>query len=369
MQAISGTVKHNGMIKKVFVLLLSSVAFFSTYAQPKKKVKAYRIQATLSDWDSSFVSIVSNGRTLYSTPVQKGGFQFTGQTGEPVEAYFVLQTKNVTCTVPFFIEPGTIHIQDSCIKENNSITIRFDIKGTAYNDLRFNLYKRLDSLFSHRSFDEEIYQANRQYVKDYIRTNSSSLLTLGLFRIFILQSAISEQEKLSIFNSIANKVRNTYGGEEISREINQLINTTIGKTAPLFSLPDTSNKNVTLKQFQGQYVLLDFWASWCGPCREENPAIKKVYEEFKDSLVILSVSLDDDKEKWLKAIKQDGLTWVHISDLKGWNNAVAKQYYIESIPANFLLDPAGIIIGKNLRGQALSDKLSAILKNKTNKTN
>lgn len=111
---------------------------------------------------------------------------------------------------------------------------------------------------------------------------------------------------------------------------------------------------------RGKYVLLDFWASWCAPCREENPNIVKQFNAFKDKgFTVLSVSLDDNKSDWLKAIKDDNLNWTHVSELKRWDGKVAMQYKIEGIPASFMLDPAGKIIAKNLRGDELSTFLKA----------
>ena len=137
----------------------------------------------------------------------------------------------------------------------------------------------------------------------------------------------------------------------------------IGSTLPDFTQNDVNGKAFTLSSLKGKYVLIDFWASWCGPCRAENPNIVKAFNKFKaKNFTVLGVSLDQDKAKWLEAIKKDGLAWDHVSDLKYWNNAVAAKFGIQSIPASFLIDPAGKIIAKDLRGADLDKFLATNLK-------
>jgi peroxiredoxin len=134
--------------------------------------------------------------------------------------------------------------------------------------------------------------------------------------------------------------------------------------APDFEQPDTSGHPVRLSSFRGKYVLLDFWASWCGPCRQENPNIVKVYNEYKNkNFTIIGISLDkrEGAFAWLNAIKSDHLTWTQLSDLKFWNNAVAQLYFVQSIPKNFLIDPTGKIIAQDLRGDDLEDELKKVL--------
>jgi peroxiredoxin len=136
-----------------------------------------------------------------------------------------------------------------------------------------------------------------------------------------------------------------------------------GTMAPEISLQSPEGQTITLSSFKGKYVLVDFWASWCTPCRKENPNVVAAYRMYKDkNFTILGVSLDNDKDKWLKAIAQDKLNWTHISDLKGWESIAARDYSISSIPSNFLIDPSGKIIARDLRGPDLENMLQEVLK-------
>jgi thiol-disulfide isomerase/thioredoxin len=151
-------------------------------------------------------------------------------------------------------------------------------------------------------------------------------------------------------------------GEQLRQAMEEARFNAIGSIAPDFSQTDTSGNKITLAQFRGKYVLVDFWASWCGPCRRENPNVVKVYDKFKGkNFTVVGVSLDEDREKWLLAIKKDELAWTHISDLKGWENEVAVKYKITAIPRNLLLGPDGKILAKDLRGDDLEAKLCQLL--------
>jgi thiol-disulfide isomerase/thioredoxin len=138
--------------------------------------------------------------------------------------------------------------------------------------------------------------------------------------------------------------------------------TSIGKILPSFAQTDTASKIVKLSDFSGKYVLVDFWASWCGPCRKENPHLIEAYQKYRSKkFEIIGVSIDTDKQHWLKAIHDDDLLWTQLSDLKGFNNSIARQFYIHGVPENFLIDPNGVIIAKGLKGQDLLNKLKILL--------
>lgn len=169
-----------------------------------------------------------------------------------------------------------------------------------------------------------------------------------------------------IYNKLSPEIRNTELGSATLKRILQFKTTQEGQLAPDFTQNDVNGKAVKLSDFKGHYVLIDFWASWCAPCRRENPNLVKSYAKFKDKgFEVLGVSLDKpaDKDKWLKAVADDGLTWTQVSDLKAWDNAAAVLYGVKAIPMNFLIDPEGRIVAKYLRGDDLDKKLEEIYKN------
>jgi peroxiredoxin len=210
----------------------------------------------------------------------------------------------------------------------------------------------------------EEYEANQKKFEeaqlDVVKANSASPASAFIVSNVYGYGAIEEmKEGLAMLDaSLANS---TYY-LSLSEKIKKLEAVAVGQMAPDFTMNDPEGNPVSLSSFKGKYVLVDFWASWCGPCRRENPNVVKLYAEFKDKgFDILGVSLDQKEDAWLKAIEDDQLTWNHVSDLKGWGNEAAKLYAVSGIPHTVLLDKDGKIIAKNLRGEELHAKIAELL--------
>lgn len=229
--------------------------------------------------------------------------------------------------------------------------------------------KKMDSskVALEKAFREQIAQAG-QFLLSYADTSETpavALYALGMSRNLVapeqMQPALAalskrfpKSEKISKLASDFNKASGQQAGAEGGL---------VGKQAPDFTLPDVNGKPLSLSSLRGKYVLVDFWASWCRPCRMENPNVVASFKKFSNkNFTILGVSLDKEKESWIQAIQDDQLTWQHVSDLKFWDSMVVPLYGIEGIPFNVLVDPNGVIIAKELRGPDLEKKLSEVLK-------
>jgi peroxiredoxin len=168
------------------------------------------------------------------------------------------------------------------------------------------------------------------------------------------------------FDALSDTLRQTGFGKQYQQMLNQLRLVRIGAPAPEITMNNPEGKPISLSSFKGKYVLIDFWASWCGPCRRENPSVIEAYNQFRDqNFTILGVSLDKEKQPWLKAIMDDQLSWTQVSDLQFWDNAAAQSYSVKAIPQNFLVDPEGKIIAKNLFGKRLTKRLGKIFRHES----
>ncbi|MDR0547025.1 MAG: TlpA family protein disulfide reductase, partial [Dysgonamonadaceae bacterium] len=207
----------------------------------------------------------------------------------------------------------------------------------------------------------QLQRQQQQIFINFVKTHPQSLLSLMILENMEMDPNNSLSVK-ELFNGLSPGLQNSEAGKALYRKFSNRTSTAIGSPAPDFTQNDVNGNPISLSDFKGKYLLIDFWASWCGPCRQENPNLVRAYQLYKDkNFEILGVSLDQrDAKAWKNAIERDQLTWPQVSDLKGWQNEVAQMYRISQIPQNLLLNPEGIIIAKNLRGSELQKQLSKI---------
>ena len=249
---------------------------------------------------------------------------------------------------------------------------------------RFNIYFQVDSIKRNNGDSALAQNLNKQekqisndektFTQQTIQQATNSSLALFILSTYqgmardpnFRVNGFTDTEVVALLTDVLNKFPERTDIAGIRNSVESTIPKTIwvGKPAPEISLPDTEGRTVKLSSFRGKYVLVDFWASWCGPCRRENPNVVQAFNQFKNkNFTILGVSLDrpGQKDAWINAIKEDNLTWTHISDLKFWQSEVVPVYQVGSIPFNVLVDPDGKVVAENLRGNALEQKLQELL--------
>lgn len=306
--------------------------------------------------------------------IKKGAFELKGKVEEP--ALYVLKVGGAKQNLGLFLEGSTFTIKAHVDSMPNALVTGSTLH-TEFDEFRKSFdpyFLRLDVLGkqlsdpAYASKQDSVYAVARTLITEldaktdaYIAAHNNSAVTPLL--LYIMYSFFQQPETLDTrFALLQEKARNSYYGRMVNNIVQENKIGAVGTEAIDFQQADTSGAMVSLTSFRGKYVLVDFWASWCGPCRMENPNVVEAYEQYKHkNFTVLGVSLDRSREPWIQAIKQDGLNWTQVSDLKFWNNEVAKKYKITSIPQNFLVDPQGKIIAKNLRGEDLKAKLEEIL--------
>ena len=207
-------------------------------------------------------------------------------------------------------------------------------------------------------------EKEKAYKRNFVVTNNNSLFSMMLLSELFRQKEFTAEEASEIIGNLTPQMATNPVVTQLTATIEAAKKAEIGGMAPNFEAPTPSGGMLSLKQTLGKYTIIDFWASWCKPCRMENPNVVRVYEKYHDKgLNIISVSLDREgqKDRWLQAIEHDNMNWYHVSNLQFWQDPIAQQYNIRSIPATFLLDAEGKIIDKNLRGQALEQRISQLL--------
>lgn len=380
-------------MKKLFFLLI----WLPCLAIAQNKKMEFKIDGTFknapADISKLFISYSEDGERVTDSIILKNGkYNFSGKISEPVLAsirvQYAPQGDGKIKALSFKRDVANVFLQKGRIKviSTDSMT-NLKVSGSAahkeyvklndetkpYNEKLNALYTRYNEYYKNKDevnmkkLDDEIEVLSSEMSDNvygsYAKSNPNSPLSVYAVKQVAGWDIVPEKVE-PLFNTLPESVQQWPSAVKLKEQIETAKKTGIGKNAIEFTQNDTLGIPVSLSSFRGKYLLIDFWGSWCGPCRQENPNVVKAFQKYKErGFHILGVSLDREgqKEKWMKAIHDDKLEWSHVSDLKFWQNEVAVMYGIQAIPQNLLINPEGIIIAKNLRGEELDKKLESFI--------
>ncbi len=387
-------------MKKFFLLILPGALMFS--CKGKTDEKKLEVSGVINNNPAGMIYLEELPMTTMERIVvdsvklsKDGTFRLQAETGE-ARVYNLRLDQNIYPFATLINDAGKIVVNASFSKENSQFPDSYEVKNSAaslemkeyISTFNSNLQSIVasaqqadsiqkasgaDSLLAVlKSRSEQLAEETRTLTFQTLKKGSNpalSMFVLGYYQSTSnypgsLLKGFSEAEVKQFVEETALRFPQHQGVISIKSTLNAAPKGWVGQQAPEISLPDPSGNEIRLSSFKGKYVLVDFWASWCRPCREENPNVVQAYQQFKNrNFTILGVSLDrpGQKEQWVNAIMQDKLTWTHISDLQFWNSPVVPLYKIEGIPYNVLIDPQGKIIAESLRGEQLLRKLEEVL--------
>jgi peroxiredoxin len=324
-----------------FLFIISTTSF------AQRKSRGFEITGKLSGFADSTLIYLDNPATslsIDSVLIIGNQFHFAGSMKEEITSV-IIRTKNFSDYKFFWLENSAIIINAEKGKFRNAAII-----GSRTQ----NEQNQLDAIIASTGKEKE------QSII-FIRNHPNSIISTNILSVYA--STWGKDTSALLYHNLSDKMKNTSYGKNILEFITLNKNLKIGDRYINFSQPNIDGKNVKLSDFDGKVILLEFWGSWCGPCREGNPELVKIYNEFKNTgFDILGVAADDKKETWIEAIRKDSLKWQNVSDLRGDKNKAALIYGVSYYPANFLINRSGIIIARDLRGDALRNKLREILK-------
>lgn len=358
-------------IKKASLALVTLVALLSC----KNATTGYTVFGTLKNVpDNSIVYVSANNTIIDSATVVEEKFTISGKINNPTNVY--LRIKGTTDVLSFWLENKKITVEaERGNFRNGKVTGSASQKDQDELNTRLKaVHKRMETLDNSYADDmtsEELDAFDKKYetlekeeaiiYQNFIRDFPNSIVSAYALNIYA--STWGKKKTQELFGLLSSDNVNSKYGEKIISYINLNEEIKIGDHFVDFAMPNEKGITQKLSEVKGKVILLEFWASWCLPCRQENPKLVKTYDDFKaKGFEVFAVSLDKDKSSWLKAIDSDRLTWMHVSELNGDKNKAGLIYDVSGIPDNFLINQEGIIIGRNLKGDALRNKLEKVLK-------